>query len=51
MSTSRTWCGRHRCCREANHDGACEVDELELTGIQMRAIREGAIPNPYRSQA
>ena len=26
----RTWCGKFRCCREANHEGACEEDDTML---------------------
>lgn len=26
----RSWCGKHRCCREADHDGPCEEDATEL---------------------
>jgi hypothetical protein len=27
---TRTWCGKHLCCREKDHEGACEVDETML---------------------
>lgn len=29
--SGRTWCGLYLCCREKNHDGACEVDSTLLT--------------------
>lgn len=40
----RTWCGIHRCCREANHDGACEVDITYLTHEELASIEASRKP-------
>jgi len=31
------WCGIFRCCREKNHEGACEEDWTMLTKEEQRA--------------
>lgn len=39
MPADRTWCGRFRCCREANHPDGCEEDITYLTHDELDAIR------------
>jgi len=38
----RTWCGRYRCCREAEHNGACEEDITMLEEHELQAIEASA---------
>lgn len=42
MPEGRTYCGHFRCCREAGHEGDCEIDITYLTDEQLTAIRESA---------
>ena len=38
--SGRTWCGRFRCCRDANHDGACEEDITMLDPEEFERLKD-----------